>query len=394
MKIVFGGPPHSGKSVLLWEVKRKLPIGSYMPIRAAPDGEGDWTQLLYQGGASLATTLRQKGAFSPEFVTWASHAVEHCTARFGLIDIGGRPSEENEQICRYADALIIVSSQEEKIQEWKLFASSVGLQVLAVLYSSLDAPSEWWRRHPSFFEGMVIGLDRERFSGSTTIDAFIQFLEEIVPLERNEEKKMNTMTIQQLADLIGKEQEDYTLPNGRAVHGLNWRPEDLPLVAEKLKHFSALGSPWLIDGPSPQWLIVSLLEAFHPCPILLADSKVEGGQVAIGQRKVPEGGGRGELEFTVKQNSKGFVVHYYSQDPISAALLPDLVPPALPEAGRPVFLNGRTATWGVAEIASCYQHVVPAVYVGQPIDGAYTYVCAITHSSEHPLGSTILESDL
>ena len=366
-----------------------------MPIRAAPDGEGDWTQLLYQGGASLATALRQKGTFSPEFVAWASSSVEHCTARFGLIDIGGKPSEENRQICRHADALVIVSSQEQAVQEWKLFAASVGLQVLAVLHSSLDEPLEWHLRHPSFFEGMVVGLDRERFNGSVTIDAFVQFLLEVVPFhQRNEEKKMNTITIQQIADLIGKEEEEYLLPNGRAVQGLNWKHDNLPLVAEKLKPFSFLGSSWLIDGPAPQWLIVSLLEVLHPCAISLADAKVEGGLVAIGQRKLPQGNGRGELEFSVQSHERGFVVRYGSQQPISAVLLPDLVPPALPEAGKPVFLNGRTATWGVAEIASCYQHVVPAVYVGQPDGGKYTYVCAITHSAGHPLGSTILESDL
>ena len=393
MRIVVGGPPHSGKSVFLWELKRLLPIGSYMPIRAAPDGEGDWTQLLYQGGASLTKTLRQKGAFSPEFVQWASNAVKHCTARFGLIDIGGKPSDENRKICQYADALVIVSSQEENVQEWKQFAASVGLQVLAVLHTSLDASSEWWRRHELFFEGLVIGLDRERFSGSKTIETFVQFLQEIVPLG-DEEKHMNTLTIKQIADLIGKQEEDYTLPNGRTVRGLNWSPKELPLVFEKLKPISALGSAWFIDGPAPQWLIVALLDALHPCSILLSDAKVEGGKVAIGQRKFPQGAGSGELEFLVHPRSKGFVVRYGSQNPISAALLPELVPPALPVVGKPVFLNGKTSTWGVAEIASCYQHVTPAVYVGQPTDGTYTYVCAITHSSEHQLGSTIIESDL
>ena len=46
MRIVFGGPPHSGKSVLMWHrkaLKKLLPHGDYMPIRCWVDGEGDWS---------------------------------------------------------------------------------------------------------------------------------------------------------------------------------------------------------------------------------------------------------------------------------------------------------------------------------------------------------------
>jgi hypothetical protein len=366
-----------------------------MPVRAVPDGEGDWTQLLYQGVSPLVDDLRIKGSFTPAFVEWAAQAVKQCTARFGLVDVGGKPSQENRFICREADAVIILSSQPDKIQEWLAFAQDLNLKVLAILHSTLDdtTPETWLMREDGVFEGTVVGLDRTSFQGSTTIHALVDRLLHIIP-EQKEISHMNTLTIAQLATLIGKAEEDYELPNGRHVHGLNWRPEDLEAVYKALKPFSTLGTPWIIDGPAPQWLVVSLLDALHPCALVLADTKVPGGLVPIGQRKQPASSGRGELAFWMEEKGIYVVLHYASDDPISAEHLPDLVPPAVP-MGRPVLLNGRTANWGIAELASCYQHVVPAIYVGQPMGAAgYNYVCAITHSSEHRIGTMVNERDL
>ena len=43
MKIVFCGPPHSGKSVFIANLIDKLPSDGYTIIRACPDGEGTWS---------------------------------------------------------------------------------------------------------------------------------------------------------------------------------------------------------------------------------------------------------------------------------------------------------------------------------------------------------------
>ncbi len=59
-----------------------------------------------------------------------------------------------------------------------------------------------------------------------------------------------------------------------------------------------------------------------------------------------------------------------------------------------IMLNGRTATWGVAEMAVCYQHVVPAIFVGQPVGEGYMYVCAITHDPRYEVGRVIWQHEL
>lgn len=48
MKIVFCGPSHSGKSVLIANLIKKLPSDGYTIVRACPDGEGVWSNNANQ----------------------------------------------------------------------------------------------------------------------------------------------------------------------------------------------------------------------------------------------------------------------------------------------------------------------------------------------------------
>ncbi|MDD4901017.1 MAG: hypothetical protein PHS62_02815 [Patescibacteria group bacterium] len=398
MRIVFGGPKHSGKSVLLWYLKKLVAaVGDYMPLRCAPDGEGDWTQELYLTQPDLALEIRQKGQFSEEFVSWAEGAVKNCDSRFGLIDVGGIPSAENKRICKHADALVIVISDQygqETHELWVQFAKELGLKVLGTVHSTLNSVEEWSKTNSdSKFEGLAVGLDRKTFKGSITVETLAKFLTEKTKTEKKE-KQMNTITIAQIASMIGKQPGPISLPGGKTITGLDWKPEELPMVEAALKPFSAMGTPWFVDGAGPQWLIACITHALHPCSVALADSKVEGGQVQIGERKLPEGTGKGDLTFSVEEKEAGAIVRYQSANPIDFRKLSELVPPATTQ-GKSVFLNGRTATWGVVEIAACYQHVVPAVFVGQPMGAAgYCYVCAITHSPDIKVGSVVKEADL
>jgi len=399
MRIVFGGPKHSGKSVLLWYLKKLLASkGDYMPLRCAPDGEGDWTQELYLTNPDLTLELRQKGKFSEEFVSWAEGAVKNCTSRFGLVDVGGIPSPENRRICKHADALVIVIGDQwgpEVHESWVQFARELGLKVLGTVHGTLDSNAqEYSRINPDGkFEGLSVGLDRKTFKGSTCVEALADFLAEKTETQKKQ-KKMNTITVSQIAGMIGKQPGPINLPGGKVIQGLDWKAEELPAVQEALKPFSALGTPWFIDGAGPQWLIACITHALHPCAVTLADTKVEGGQVAIGERKQPEGTGKGDLDFTVEEKEMGALVRYQSANPVDFRKLPELLPPVTAQ-GKPVFLNGKTATWGTVDIATTYQHVVPAVFVGQP-QGAngYVYVCAISHRPDFQVGSVVKAEDL
>lgn len=195
--------------------------------------------------------------------------------------------------------------------------------------------------------------------------------------------EIRTITIAELAKMIGKEEEEIRIPNRDPFMGLNWKPEDLPAIVTVLKPESEKGGQVLVSGVGPQWLIVAVVHALHPCQISLADPKVAAGQVAINDRLKP-GEVAGELTFTVTEVGSAVKVEYTSETPIAAENLGLLVPPTVP-TGKPVVLSGRTATWAVVQIATAYQHEVPAVFGFQPGTG---FVCAITHNPIYEIGAT------
>ncbi|MCA9981656.1 MAG: hypothetical protein KDD89_12505, partial [Anaerolineales bacterium] len=65
--ILFGGPPHSGKSVLIYSVSQALRTRGvpHYVLRACPDGEGDWAN---ESDQTLVQTIRNKGDFTPQFI--------------------------------------------------------------------------------------------------------------------------------------------------------------------------------------------------------------------------------------------------------------------------------------------------------------------------------------
>ena len=392
MRIIIAGPPHSGKSIAENFLRHQLPLQQTMRVAAQPDGEGDWTQVCYATDMELAAQLRKKGKFSSKFVDWAVQAVRNCTSRFCLVDVGGIISDENRQICREADAMIIVSSDSEKAIEWAEFAKSLNLRVLALLHSTLDSQTEWFHRVQGQIwetEGLVVGLDRETFKSSRTLRNVAEDLIKNFKEEKKMEKKMNALTIKAIAALIGKSEENYEIRGGRKVHGLNWKTEELSAVYQALQPFAMVGSNWLIDGRAPQFLVSNIVHALHPCSVSLADTKVEQGFVTIGERKDPKGKkGSGELPFNTTENFQGGTLVEYARDQftiIDYHELDRVVPPEV-DRSRAVFLSGKTANWATVEIAMTYAHIVPAIYLYQPGVG---FICVISHSPSHQLGAVI-----
>ncbi len=391
MRIAIWGKPHRGKTVLFSALKHLLPRQETMPISAAPDGGdlGDWAQNLYRMNPEEVAHYRVKGEFSPAFVSWAARTVKNCSSRFALVDVGGRISDQNRTICREAEAVIILAANDDEVAEWEAFAQELHLRVLAVVYSTLDPIEEWSRIENDQFVGLCSCLDREKFVRSTTIEALARFLINIIPSNKEiSTMTYNTMTVNQIATLIGKTEEDYTIrgPQGeRQMHGLNWKPEELPAIELALKPFSSLGTPWLVDGVMPQWEALCVVHSLHPCVVALADSKIEGGSVQITQRKLPFGHGAGELSWTLTESDDFVLVEFSSATPIDYKKLSELIPPETPK-GKAVRLSGRTATWGTVDIGMAYAHIVPAVYVNQPGVG---FICAITHSPTHVLGTVV-----
>jgi CRISPR-associated protein Csx3 len=141
MKVVLCGPPRSGKSCMrqgLKDAVRSIPGAPYpYVITACPDGEGSWFQETVNRSPEDAAAIKAayKGKFTPEFVARIAESVERCSLPLTIVDVGGIPSAENEQICAGATHAILLAGDTTRFEEWREFCSKVGLTIIAEIES-------------------------------------------------------------------------------------------------------------------------------------------------------------------------------------------------------------------------------------------------------------------
>lgn len=156
MKVILAGPPRSGKSCLrqgLKEAVRSIPGAPYpYVITACPDGEGAWFQETVNADSALAAELKAayKAKFTPEFVSRITASVANCSLPLTLVDIGGIPSAENEQICAAATHAVLLAGNDPKtgeswmdrLQVWREFCGRLGLTVVAEIFSDYNGTED------------------------------------------------------------------------------------------------------------------------------------------------------------------------------------------------------------------------------------------------------------
>ena len=190
-KIVIAGAPQSGKSVLRELLKRSVRAipGAPYPyfVTAAPDGEwAGFQESVKQDPESARRmkmdykdAIKKSGSmFTPEYVKRISDSVKNLSAPhspLNFLDIGGKMSAENLGICENANAAIILCGEKatkvgmgrgspEDIEkpemdprEWKEFFTSMGIPVIAAIYSDYTGK-----------EDSVLGIDETgAFAGSS-----------------------------------------------------------------------------------------------------------------------------------------------------------------------------------------------------------------------------------
>jgi len=140
-RIVIAGPPRSGKSCMREGLKQAIRVieGAPYPyiITACPDGEGAWFQETVNHDPAVASACKAayKAKFTPEFVSRVADSVKNCSLPLTLVDIGGIPSIENEQICSTATHIIFLAGDMGRLPEWYEFARKLGLTVIAEVNS-------------------------------------------------------------------------------------------------------------------------------------------------------------------------------------------------------------------------------------------------------------------
>ena len=158
MKIIFCGPPQSGKSVFIANLIDEMPTDDYTIIRANPDGEGSWSNNPNQKETAI---IRQKGKFTKSFVDRKCQEIDNQSNSIVLVDVGGVISPENEQIFKHCDSFVVLSNDEQKKQEWLEFGQRLGLKCVGLIDSSLEGEEAIYSKDP-YIQGRIVGLIRGR----------------------------------------------------------------------------------------------------------------------------------------------------------------------------------------------------------------------------------------
>jgi len=197
---------------------------------------------------------------------------------------------------------------------------------------------------------------------------------------------MATVTIKTIAEKIGKEEVETTLPNGRVVKGINWSPSDLPSVFKTVEGMRDPSDAVTIDGAAPIWMMICVAHAAHPSSVGINYPQggcvlpVSGAPVKTdaSNKEISISVEEGEMVTTVTISLNGEAI-----DAVKAAQ--ELEVPYVPH-GKPIIITGRAPAALYAGISEALAHTVPAVAVFQPGTGN---VVAVSHSKEWALGDII-----
>jgi CRISPR-associated protein Csx3 len=137
--ISIGGPPHSGKSVFVAELYRRLLVnhnGNVFLERVSPDGEGQWYS---ETDPSHAQKLRKKQSFSQEYLEKKYRAVENLGQNFRivLVDLGGKLGDDIPEFFLRSTHCILLSSSSSELAQWEKVATHSNCTILARFSSRL-----------------------------------------------------------------------------------------------------------------------------------------------------------------------------------------------------------------------------------------------------------------
>jgi CRISPR-associated protein Csx3 len=363
-KIAVGGPPHSGKSVLLSVLRSLLPRDRFLVVEGAPDGEGI-TGWAHEADPELVRAVRRKGKFLEEFVSWVVDSVRNSTMSITLVDLGGmllaedgsfsptgvKLTSQNEDILRECDGLVVIANPHyaEVAARWVAEGERLGVKPIAIL------------------ESVLTGAEDEIFSaGSPPLRARITALE-------RENPPVGSATARALADLLlrlagegttgadGSEAADVNFP--RLAEGLNlpvrnggpdrdWFPGIIPQLVAFVRSATADRDAVNLWGNCPSGAPYHALACGLPQRVRYYDPKV-GGYVALPDVE-PSGEGSQVLQWRLEERDDySFVEFVIPRQIFPVGNLPLVIPPAVAQ-GKGVVLSGKGPWWLTGTIARAY----------------------------------------
>ncbi len=367
--VMIGGPPHSGKSVLVYALSRALRAANttHYVLRACPDGEGDWSHETPEERVRL---LRQKGQFSSEFVERVRRDIERRHLPL-LVDVGGKPTLEQEQILRACTHAVLLAATPEGLAEWRERAERCGLIIIAELQSVLHGDDRVDEKIP-VLRGVISKLERQHPPHSLMVQTLSERLRHLFAFSPEELKER----------LFPRAPTEFIVDLDRLAHTAgttHWQPSDLSRILREIPLTTCS-----IYGRGPNWLYAALALHIAPEPVFLFNPLlgwVCPPSVVLGEQ--PSDLLQWKLQTTptfmwLEANSTQAYLDYDEMQ--------QLVAPAL-DPQRGVVLSGKLPHWLLIGLALAYrQHPWIAVVQAQQYDNG---IVVWSRDPQYPIGSLV-----
>ncbi len=268
--VLIGGPPHSGKSVLVYSLTRALRAARvpHYVLRACPDGEGDWSN---ETDEAVVKTIRRKGPFNAAFVNSVAAYLQKRHLPL-LVDVGGKPTPDQEALfglCTHAILLIgdrpnDAGAYARNTAVWQEIASRQQIPIIAQIRSVLQGENQLVATSP-IVAGTIAGLERGTAVSGPAFDALVKRLARLFDYSESELTSLHlaqapvelTLDLPALAQTLG------------ALAG-RWLPQQIPALLDYLPE----QTPLAIYGRAPNWIYSALALHALPAPVWLFDARL------------------------------------------------------------------------------------------------------------------------
>ena len=169
IKVILGGPSHSGKSCLREGLKQAIMpfhrIGQapypYV-LTACPDGEGAWYSEAARCNPALAQQLKEayKAKFTQEFADIKAEQVRNLPFPLNIVDVGGKIDDKNRLIMAPATHAVILANDMSLVGDWKAVCEELDLRAIAVIHSDYEGTRDRIDTEVPILIGSVHHLER------------------------------------------------------------------------------------------------------------------------------------------------------------------------------------------------------------------------------------------
>ena len=299
-------------------------------------------------------------------------------------------SKENEQVFQHCDSFVVLSSDEQKKQEWLEFGQGLGLECVGCLDSSLEGQEEIYSRTP-FFQGKIVGLERgEILEDSLVIKAIVS---DIVQKSKYGEKTgEQSQTIEgtmiddtELGFELGYGKEIFT-EDGTPIKKVRWPENALPKIYQAVSEKVNSDQPVKINGIRANFVLCGICKAAKKNgekDISVYDIRTKS---YIPIRDLPKKKGLKQTEglsYNILENKENVFMdiditkEQYSLEDYEQCVLPQI------KEEKNLYLSGRMPLWLLASISNSYDS--SKIFTFQPGKG---FTC-ISSIDEKDLGNIV-----